>query len=131
MTEFFHTPMFGIFLTCLAWTVGVWLQKKTGWKLCYPLVVATAFVIGVLLAVERDGSLMYLDLVGAPHGSVDTMLRIGKDAPVGKLYRRRIYHCHNYGGFILHTAGITQHFIGCKGRQYRQGNYHCNIKKGI
>ena len=38
--------------------------------------------IGVLLAVERDGSLMYLDLVGAPHGSVDTMLRIGKDAPM-------------------------------------------------
>ena len=38
--------------------------------------------IGILLAVERDGSLMYLDLVGAPHGSVDTMLRIGKDAPM-------------------------------------------------
>ena len=38
--------------------------------------------IGILLAVEHDGSLMYLDLVGAPHGSVDTMLRIGKDAPM-------------------------------------------------
>ena len=38
--------------------------------------------IGALLAVEHDGSLIYLDLVGAPHGSVDTMLRIGKDAPM-------------------------------------------------
>lgn len=38
--------------------------------------------IGVLLAVEHDGSLIYLDLAGAPHGSVDTMLRIGKDAPM-------------------------------------------------
>lgn len=38
--------------------------------------------IGALLAVERDGRLVYLDLVGAPHGSVDTMLRIGKDAPM-------------------------------------------------
>lgn len=38
--------------------------------------------IGILLAVERDGNLMYLDLVGASHGSVDTMLRIGKDAPM-------------------------------------------------
>lgn len=38
--------------------------------------------IGVLLAVERDNMLTYLDLVGAPHGSVDTMLRIGKDAPM-------------------------------------------------
>ena len=38
--------------------------------------------IGILLAVERDNMLTYLDLVGAPHGSVDTMLRIGKDAPM-------------------------------------------------
>ena len=38
--------------------------------------------LGVLLSVERDGRLVYLDLVGAPHGNVDTMLRIGKDAPM-------------------------------------------------
>ena len=38
--------------------------------------------LGVLLAVEREGMLVYLDLVGAPHGSVNTMLRIGKDAPM-------------------------------------------------
>ena len=52
MTEFFHTPMFGIFLTCLSWTVGVWAQKKTGWKLCYPLVVATVFAIAVLMLLK-------------------------------------------------------------------------------
>ena len=52
MTEFFHTPMFGIFLTCLSWTVGVWAQKKTGWKLCYPLVVATIFAIAVLVLLK-------------------------------------------------------------------------------
>lgn len=38
--------------------------------------------LGVLLAVERNGLLIYLDLVGSPHGTVDTMLRIGKDAPM-------------------------------------------------
>lgn len=43
---------------------------------------ANRYNVGVLLAVERDGALTYLDLVGAPHGSVDTMLRIGKDAPM-------------------------------------------------
>lgn len=43
---------------------------------------ANRYNIGVLLAVERDGVLVYLDLVGAPHGSVNTMLRIGKDAPL-------------------------------------------------
>lgn len=52
MIEFFHTPMFGIFLTCLSWTAGVWAQKKTGWKLCYPLVVATIFAIGVLVLLK-------------------------------------------------------------------------------
>lgn len=43
---------------------------------------ANKYNIGALLAVERDNRLVYLDLVGAPHGSVDTMLRIGKDAPM-------------------------------------------------
>lgn len=43
---------------------------------------ANQYNLGVLLAVEREGSLVYLDLVGAPHGSVSTMLRIGKDAPM-------------------------------------------------
>ena len=43
---------------------------------------ANTYGIGVLLAVERDGCLVYLDLVSAPHGSVDTMLRIGKNAPM-------------------------------------------------
>lgn len=38
--------------------------------------------LGVLLAVEREGLLVYLDLVGAPHGTMNTMLRIGKDAPM-------------------------------------------------
>lgn len=38
--------------------------------------------LGILLAVERDGTLFYLDLVSAPHSLVDTMLRIGKDAPM-------------------------------------------------
>lgn len=43
---------------------------------------ANAYNLGALVAVERDGRLVYLDLVGAPHGNVDTMLRIGKDAPM-------------------------------------------------
>jgi DNA-binding IclR family transcriptional regulator len=67
--------------------------------------------IGVLLAVERDSMLTYLDLVGAPHGSVDTMLRIGKDAPMhstgsGKVLlsampRSRVDR-------ILETTGLVQ-----------------------
>lgn len=41
-----------------------------------------AYNLGILLAVERDGVLTYLDLVCAPHGSANTMLRIGNDAPM-------------------------------------------------
>lgn len=52
MTEFLKTPMFGMFLTCMAWTLGIWLQKKTGWKLCYPLVVSTVFIIGILTLLD-------------------------------------------------------------------------------
>ena len=43
---------------------------------------ANRYNLGILLAVEHNGTLVYLDLVGAPHGSVNTMLRIGNDAPM-------------------------------------------------
>ena len=43
---------------------------------------ANRYNLGVLLAVEREGMLVYLDLVSTPHGTVDTMLRIGKAAPM-------------------------------------------------
>ena len=55
--------------------------------------------LGALLAVERDGRLVYLDLVGAPHGKVDTMLRIGKDAPM---------HSTGSGKILLSTMTPAQ-----------------------
>jgi len=55
--------------------------------------------VGALLAVEREGRLVYLDLVGAPHGSVDTMLRIGKDAPM---------HSTGSGKILLSTMPYTR-----------------------
>lgn len=44
------TPFFGLTLTCAAWCVGIWIQKKTGHVLCNPLVIATALII-LFLAV--------------------------------------------------------------------------------
>lgn len=55
--------------------------------------------LGILLAVEREGSLVYLDLVGAPHGSVNTMLRIGKDAPM---------HSTASGKILLSTMTLSR-----------------------
>ena len=40
-----NSPFFGLALSAGAWWLGVWLQKKTGWTLCNPLVVAAALVI--------------------------------------------------------------------------------------
>ena len=55
--------------------------------------------LGALVAVERDGRLVYLDLVGAPHGSVDSMLRIGKDAPM---------HSTGSGKILLSTMPLSR-----------------------
>lgn len=38
--------------------------------------------VGALLATLYDGSVLYLDMVGNPHNVMDTMLRIGKSAPI-------------------------------------------------
>ena len=44
------TPFFALALTCGAWCAGVWVQKKTGFVLCNPLVIATALIILFLMA---------------------------------------------------------------------------------
>ena len=44
------SPFFGLTLSCAAWCVGVWVQKKTGVVLCNPIVIASAFTILILVA---------------------------------------------------------------------------------
>ncbi len=51
MTEvILSSPLFGIVLSCIAWCVGVWVQKKTRLVLCNPLIISAALVILVLVA---------------------------------------------------------------------------------
>ena len=53
MTEaLLSTPFFGLTLTCAAWCIGIWIQKKTGHVLCNPLVIATALIILFLSAFQ-------------------------------------------------------------------------------
>lgn len=70
---------------------------------------ANRYNMGVLLAVEREGMLVYLDLVGAPHGTVNAMLRIGKDAPM---------HSTASGKILLSamSAGRVQQLLEQKGQ---------------
>jgi predicted murein hydrolase (TIGR00659 family) len=48
--DLLNSPFFGLALTCAAWCVGLWVQKKTGSVLCNPLVIASALII-LLLSV--------------------------------------------------------------------------------
>ncbi len=44
-----QSPFFGLTLCVVSFLLGKWVQKKTGWLLASPLVVAVAFSIGVLV----------------------------------------------------------------------------------
>ena len=44
--------------------------------------LSRALDVGLLLAVEHEGDILYLDMVGNPNNSMGALLRIGKDAPI-------------------------------------------------
>ena len=46
------SPLFGIVLSCGAWCVGLWVQKKTRLVLFNPLIVAVALVAAALYVGE-------------------------------------------------------------------------------
>lgn len=48
----FSSPFFGIVLTCAAWSVAQWIQKRTGCFLLNPLAVAVALILSVLAALR-------------------------------------------------------------------------------
>ena len=49
MSELFASPFFGIALSIVAFSIGVWIQKKTGLVICNPLIIAIVLVSWVLL----------------------------------------------------------------------------------
>ena len=50
MADLFSSPFFGIALTCVAWCVGNWVQKKTGLPWLPPLVPSVALILVVMVA---------------------------------------------------------------------------------
>lgn len=53
MTEtILSSPFFGLTLTCAAWCVGLWVQKKTRLILCNPLLISTALIIALLVTLR-------------------------------------------------------------------------------
>ena len=45
-----NSPFFGLGLSAAAWCAGLWVQKKTGWVLCNPLLIAGLLIIAFLAA---------------------------------------------------------------------------------
>ena len=46
-----QSPLFGIVLTVVAYFIGLWVQKKTKWMLCNPLLIAVALIVCFLMAL--------------------------------------------------------------------------------
>ena len=47
-----NSPFLGLTLTAAAWCFGCWVQKKTGFLLCNPLLIAVALIIAVLAVFQ-------------------------------------------------------------------------------
>ena len=52
MSELLASPFFGIALSIVAFSIGAWIQKKTGLVICNPLIIAIVLVSGVLLLFQ-------------------------------------------------------------------------------
>ena len=47
-----NSPFLGLTLTAAAWCFGCWVQKKTGFLLCNPLLIAVALIIALLVLLD-------------------------------------------------------------------------------
>ena len=43
-----NSAFFGLTLSTAAWCFGRWVQKKTGWVICNPLLIASLVIIALL-----------------------------------------------------------------------------------
>ena len=65
--------------------IGTRLQSNTNLRnIVSPYInqMANTLNVGMLLATEKDGNILYLDIALNPGNSMETLLRIGKDAPI-------------------------------------------------
>lgn len=72
------SPLFGLVLTCIAWCIGCWVQKRTGIFLLNPLVIAVAVILAVLLALDIPYSSYQLggDMISLMLGPVTAVLAL-------------------------------------------------------
>lgn len=76
------SPFLGLVLTCVAWCVGCWVQKRSGIFLLNPMVIAVALILAVLVAFDIPYAAYNL-------GSSMISLMLG---PVTAVLALNIYH---------------------------------------
>lgn len=59
MDALLNSPFFGLTLCIATYLLGRWLQKKTGWLLANPVIIATALCIAVLVLLEIPYEVFY------------------------------------------------------------------------
>lgn len=73
--------------------------------------MANELNIGMLLSVEKNGDIIYLDMALNPGNPMETLLRIGKDAPIHSTASGKIllsYHTNKEIEVILERKGMAR-----------------------
>lgn len=73
------TPLFGLTLCIATFLLGRWVQKKTGWLLANPIIIATVLCIAVLvlLDISYDQFALGADIIHMLLGPVTAVLALG------------------------------------------------------
>lgn len=73
------SPLFGLTLTIFAFWAGRWIQKKTGWALANPLLIATSLCVAVLLLfrIPYENYAQGGDILNLMLGPVTAVLALG------------------------------------------------------
>lgn len=79
LDAFLQSPFLGIVLTLGAFALGQWVQKKTGWLLANPLVMASVAIIAVLLlfGIPYEAYATGGDMIRMFLGPVTALLALG------------------------------------------------------
>ena len=80
-----NTPLFGLTLCIGTYLLGRWVQKKTGWLLANPLIIAAALCVGLLalLDIPYESFALGADFIHMMLGPVTALLALG-------IYNQRI-----------------------------------------
>ena len=98
------SPFFGLVLSAAAWCAGLWVQKKTGWVLCNPLIIAGVLIIAVLAVfhIPLEHYNQGASLIQMMLGPVTAVL-----APGCRVYDKMISNCEEARARHAFLTGVS------------------------